>query len=120
MSYQKDRDEFIGAMVEEMESIGRTLPPENRKGDGVTLARQILRDASTMQRLAEEACNRELSGRERNNEEVCGQRIADLCRPYGIKANFNGDPRGAVVKLILPSGRWNSFGGQEDGYCVPT
>ena len=30
------------------------------------------------------------------------------------------DPRGAVVKLILPSGKWNSWGGAEDGYCVPT
>lgn len=31
-----------------------------------------------------------------------------------------GDPRGCCVKLLLPSGRWNSMGGAEDGFCVPT
>lgn len=31
---------------------------------------------------------------------------------------FSGDPRGATVKLILPSGESNSFGGE--GWIVPT
>lgn len=48
------------------------------------------------------------------------QRIKDACKPYGIKPIFSGDPRGACVKLILPSGKHNSFGGEEHGYCVPT
>lgn len=39
----------------------------------------------------------------------------------GNKATlFEGDPRGACVKLILPSGRNNSWGGAEEGFCVPT
>jgi hypothetical protein len=31
---------------------------------------------------------------------------------------FTYDPRGATVKLHLPSGATNSFGGE--GWCVPT
>jgi len=48
------------------------------------------------------------------------RRICTACEPWGIKPHFSGDPRGACVKLILPSGRWNSFGGAEEGFCVPT
>lgn len=48
------------------------------------------------------------------------QRIEAACKPWGIVPTFSGDPRGACVKLVLPSGRWNSAGGAEDGYCVPT
>ena len=183
MSYQKDRDEFIGVMVEEMESIGRTLPPEDRKGDGVGLARLILRNASTIQRCEEAACSSEAADRDRvqcpavksgkESDCVCEcyewtlwktprkwiqfdteaealavlssnphpgakvskhcdtprvqveilrarQRIEAACKPWGIVPNFQGDPRGACVKLLLPSGRWNSMGGAEDGFCVPT
>ena len=47
------------------------------------------------------------------------QRIEAACKPWGIVPNCSGDPRGCVVKLLLPSGRWNSWGGKEDGFCVP-
>ena len=40
--------------------------------------------------------------------------------PPGWEADFNGDCRGgAVLKVKLPSGRWNDFGGPPL-YCVPT
>jgi hypothetical protein len=73
-----------------------------------------------MQRLAVEACNRELTDGEKRQDDRCQLRIEAACTPWGIKPTFNGDPRGNVVKLLLPSGRWNSWGGKEDGYCVPT
>jgi hypothetical protein len=149
MSYQKDRDEFIGVMIEEMEAIGRTLPPEDRKGDGVGLARLILRNASTIQSCETQVCSSEAADRDRvpcpaiksgdNADCACDryqgnhcdtprvqvsslrarQRIEAACKPWGIKPNFSGDPRGCCVNLILPSGRYNSWGGAEDGFCVP-
>ena len=118
MSYQKDRDEFIGQIVTEVMAKGGT------NNQGVDLARLILRNASTMQRLAERRCSVEMSEAQAKREEAqdaaCQARIAKACEPWGIKPNFNGDPRGACVKLILPSGRYNSWGGAEDGFCVPT
>jgi hypothetical protein len=48
-------------------------------------------------------------------------RTADLVTaavaPYGITPIFQGDPRGAVVKLRVPSGYTNDMG--REGVCVP-
>ena len=118
MSYQKDRDEFIGVIVEE--TWNRTKGRQGSLNDAIDLARLILRNAGTVQRLAEVMCNREPTNRECRQDEKCAQRIREACKPWGIKPNFSGDPRGACVKLILPSGRHNSWGGPEEGFCVPT
>ena len=118
MSYQKDRDEFVAVVSAEVEAKGGTT------NDGVDLARLILRNAATMQRLAERACSVDMGEKqaaiEEKQDERCQERIRKACEPWGIKPNFQGDPRGAVVKLLLPSGRWNSWGGREDGFCAPT
>ncbi len=99
------RDEFIAIMTAE----------------GISLAdiRAILRDAATVQRLAVEACNRELSSAEvKRDAEACA-RIVKRAQRWGCSATFNGDPRGACVKLRVPSGRNNDWGG--GGWiCVPT
>ena len=118
MSYQKDRDEFIGVIVEE--TWNRTKGNGGSLEDAIALARSILRDAATIQRHAINECNREVTPGEVTRAEDCQRRILEACKPWGIKPNFGGDPRGACVKLILPSGRYNSWGGPEDGYCVPT
>lgn len=44
--------------------------------------------------------------------------VIELCKPFGIGVDFQRDPRGASVKLKLPSGRTNDWG--REGYCVPT
>lgn len=40
-----------------------------------------------------------------------------LLKPYRVSAVFKGDPRGAVVKLKVPSGRTDD--GEQEGLCVP-
>lgn len=119
-SYQKDRDAFVGVVTGVVVSHPREFPQWSRNNAGVELARLILRNAATLQRLAEAACERELTGRELVQEGRCQRRILDACTPWDIRATVGGDPRGAVVKLILPNGEWNSWGGPESGYCVPT
>ena len=44
-------------------------------------------------------------------------RVRALCQRHGLTPIFDGDPRGAVLKLKVPSGRTND-GGRE-GVCVP-
>ena len=51
--------------------------------------------------------------RDRRNEE----KITELLKPYKCYPIFNGDPRGAVVKIQVPSGRTNDFA--QEGICVP-
>ncbi len=180
MSYQHDRDEFIGVIVSELPHDGSA---QHTYKQGVALARLILRNAATIRRCATDACSSEAADRDRvqcpavksgrdadcacdcykwtlwfsprkwahfdteaealavlNSNPKPGavvtqhcdtprvqieimrarQRIERACQPWGIKPNFSYDPRGACVKLLLPSGRWNSWGGKEEGYCVPT
>ena len=121
MSYQKDRDEFVAVIVEE---ISGKPSPVIAIGEGCKLARLILRNAATIQRLAVEDCNRQISDGERKQRADAESRIVTACDQCGtnsrrIKPTFNGDPRGCCVKLLLPSGRWNSWGGAAAGYCVP-
>ena len=118
MSYQRDRDEFVGVVVAEVIRGGFRVRGSERQG--TELARLILRNAATLQRLGIDGCNRELTPGEKKQDEDCEQRIRLACERFGIEPTFSGDPRGAVVKLLLPSGRWNSFGGPECGFCVPT
>lgn len=110
-SYQREREEFIATMV----------------GEGMDLhtARLILRDAATVQRYAAEACNRELAKSERKREAEAMRRIAlriHVLRGHqqgpNWRVKFGGDPRGACVKIKVPSGRSNDWGGE--GVCVPT
>ena len=43
--------------------------------------------------------------------------VRALCQRHGLTPIFSGDPRGAVVKLKVPSGRTNDWG--HTGICVP-
>lgn len=44
--------------------------------------------------------------------------IREECQRFNVIPSFDGDPRGACVKLKVPSGRNNSYGG--GGWiCVP-
>jgi len=104
-SARENREEFIARMTEE----------------GVTLedSRKFLRYAATAQRLAVTACNRELSHTEERRDEANDSRIDALAGKYRFSVR-HGDPRGYAISLILPSGRFNSFGGAECGWGVPT
>ena len=45
------------------------------------------------------------------------RQVTALCQPLKIVPDFSGDPRGAVLKLQVPSGRTNDWG--REGVCVP-
>jgi hypothetical protein len=105
MSYQKDRDMFIAVMT----------------GEGVPLetSRLILRGAATINRLSVDQCNRALSDKEKRIMENAANRMAERLNPYDIKVTTSGDPRGYTTKLLLPSERYNTWGGAESGWGVP-
>ena len=50
-------------------------------------------------------------------QEKLQARVTKLLAPYKVTPVFNGDPRGAVVKLKVPSGRTDDWG--RTGVCVP-
>ena len=132
MSYQADRDEFIARMAKE--------------GLPVDTARRLLRYATTLHRLAEASCNGDWpcdngerkvefcprceSGMVKSmfrrsgagSERVCLDcRTAELVKaslPEGFVPVLGGDPRGAVLRVKVPSRTTNDWG--RDGICVPT
>ena len=105
MSYTRDREEFCHVMAGESMSL--------------PTCRQIMRDARTVQRYAEAECNRLPTARETSRAGAARLRIEEATRTLGIGVEFSGDPRGACVKLRLPSGRGNDWGGI-GLHCVPT
>ena len=132
MSQQQDRADFLLAFCYQASSHPVT-PKQTARAtvidmraasggdhDGHTAALRILADANTVQRLAVEACNRELSKREEKQTAHAEARIRRRALYAGAEVDLNGDPRGAVVKLRFPTGfPANSFGGG-GWYCVPT
>ena len=73
----------------------------------------IARTARALHRLYEHACNRELSPNEKKRTKLHETRVR-TCATWlgGIPVIFNGDPRGAPVRLVLPTGETNDFGGE--------
>ena len=79
--------------------------------------RLLMRQAATLQRLAETACNRELTEREIRRQEKIQMDLIAILAPHDCEATFSGDPRGCVVKIQVPDGYTNDFG--NEGICVP-
>lgn len=119
MSYQKERESFIARIVSESCNVGGNIRT------ATALARGILRDAATHNRIAEAECSIEMSEREAarvaRQSEACERRIvarlAELGPGFSV-AEFSGDPRGATVKIRVPSGYGDSWGDRSH-YCVP-
>lgn len=123
---QRDRDEFIAIA--------------SREGIPLDVARKVLRHSATLHRLSEAACSGDwpCDNGERRTKEcpecqsgyapssfrkgVCPDcrtqaLVRGLLAPHNVTPIFNGDPRGAVVKLRVPSGATDDWG--REGICVP-
>ena len=105
MSWLQERESFFYQMAKE----GMPEPD----------VRRVLRLAQTIQRHAVDACNRQTTDAENRRAVVA------LTKLLGIVGGLqwpgplvHGDPRGACVKLRVPSGKTNDGG--NEGICVPT
>lgn len=105
MKNTKDKLEFVYAMA--------------KHSNATTLNEcvKLMRCAATLQRLAETACNRELTVTEIRTEERIQLDVIAILAPHDCEAKFGGDPRGCVVKIVVPDGYTNDFG--NEGICVP-
>lgn len=133
MSYQAERDAFIARMSQE------GLPLEN--------TRRLLRYATTLHRLAEASCNGDwpcdngeravifcprceggmVKSMFRRSSKEPGVKVCVDCRtgelvsnalPDGFAPIINGDPRGALLMIKVPSESTNDWG--QRGIYVPT
>jgi hypothetical protein len=80
--------------------------------------KRLLHYGATVKRLAELACNRELTPSEIRKDEKIQMDILAICAPHDCEVKFGGDPRGCTVKIAVPDGYTNDWG--KEGICVPT
>jgi len=94
------------------------------EGMAPTYSRIILGAAAAYQRMAEVECGRDLTDDERMAERRAENTIRRVIKEMqlgvdpGFGVVFCGDPRGACVKIKVPSGRTDDWG--QTGICVPT
>lgn len=115
---QKQRQEFIRKLAEHIgnrESL-------NFFDDITPLAEKLMRYGATYCRIQEAYCNDPMSdeqqARMERKEQSLEKLISDVCQTLGAKAVFQGDPRGATVKISVPDGFTDDWG--RTGICVPT
>lgn len=114
MSRAKDREQFVMTMV-------KAFPKDAHRA--LRVAGLLMRHAKTHGRIQERWCSEEMSEsltrRVERREKQIEALITRHAESLGCKVHFDGDPRGYTVKLFLPTGDWNTWGGKESGYGVP-
>lgn len=86
----------------------------------------LIRLARRYAKIQERWCNEDMSGTPGLEERVKAQEsrlkteILEVAKQIpGVKGvKFTGDPRGYCVRLHLRSGKYNTWGGLEDGYGI--
>lgn len=112
MSATRDRLELVAVLTREL--------PGQPVGVVVELAQAVMRHGHRHGGLACALCNGviEQDEYERRQGKI-RDKLTGLLGVLGIGVKFGGDPRGFTVKLLLPSKRSNTWGGEEDGWGVP-
>ncbi len=83
------------------------------------IAEELLGYAERLHRYSEADCNVGLNDSQRKRVETLRSKIKAIVELLGWTMNhFNTDPRGFAVYLKLPDGRYNSWGGQENGFGI--
>lgn len=99
--------------------------PELNHHDLVAYCNTLLNGATILQAMNSMACSDRLDlvdGSEDGSNPTCdefGRKLCTFCFEYlGLRAELNGDPRGAPIKIVVPEGMGNSWGSRSL-YCVP-
>lgn len=105
-TYQEERERFVDRWA--------------RNGGAYHQARGILKHAKTIDRAATSECNGTLTRRQKLAAARAECTIAEICEKQGFSVHFGGDPRGYTTKIAFPDGSYNSWGGVDEGWGVPT
>jgi len=107
----RDRDETIAQFCAHVQARGLGVPIDMIIKDVDWLHRQ----ETTLHRLAETACNRELTDAEIKKQATIESRVSALLGCYDIPVRFEGDPRGGTIRMRFASGASNNWGGEDWG-----
>lgn len=108
------------AYAEFLVRLARHFTMKNIPGDVHLAAQKLTALSSRYERLQELACNRSLTPKEIKEELTLEEKFRELAVKLKLPFKFGGDPRGYTVKCFLADGSYNTWGGKEEGYGVPT
>lgn len=103
----KRRDEAIDAFMQE---FGLDFRP------AADVIDKLLVFGRRAQRNAENLCNVEGAVDRRDNIRKAVAKVLKDSNLDFLKFKVGGDPRGYCLKIIMPSGRHNTWGGAEEGW----
>lgn len=125
---KKEREEFVAVLTRACPQVGAIHVAQ--------VAGRLMRHGATYARLQEDSCNGHpiqsqygadiaLVGRLQEKwdkrieaeSERMEKLLATAAQELGLVANFEGDPRGYTVKLMMPDGKSNNLG---EGFGIPT
>lgn len=113
MTRREERHQFFDAIRSELSAMSW-----RKCSDLVyTMQMKAKQYATIQERWCSEEMTDETTARLEKREANIEKWFITTLQPFGITPDFSGDPRGAVVKLKLPSGRTDDWG--QTGLCVP-
>lgn len=105
-----ERQDFIRRVVTASTEIGKIS-----KTKATALAVELWNMGPRSARLAENACNRELTERENKRDDAMDARVKAIGEELGLKAYRQGDPRGWTIRVEVGKALANCFDGETCG-----
>ena len=112
MSKAHDREVFMHKMVEE-------FTPVVGMKEAFKYGLELMRLAKKKERYNLLHCNVGLTPYQEKMDEKIDTQVQDIAKKLQTTIKIGGDPRGYALKVLLPSGGYNTWGGPEDGYGIP-
>ncbi len=121
---QKEREEFVSLIAHHAGEFVQYIAPNNRPLPYCSVfqfAQRLMRYGATLGRIAENQCNGyDRTGRgdydekwaaaDERKEERIQKKVTVLCAAFGCTPVFQGDPRGATLKIRTPNCRCGHSG----------
>ena len=116
---RKEREEFVSLIMQHVEIGG---------WDGkFSLSQRLMRYGATYAGIQERQCNghqdrqgywdEKAATKDERKEERIRDKVIKLCKEFDCVPEFQGDPRGATIKIMVPDGFTNDWA--QVGICVP-
>jgi hypothetical protein len=130
MSYTKQQIEEYNRIEEKFCTV---LPEDTPMSTIRNILNKLHRYETTLQRINENDCNghprmkteirdgkmyrfevedERWVARDAKKEASIQKRVVELLEPYNIKVQFNGDPRGGAIRMLLPDHTSNGWDGE--------
>jgi hypothetical protein len=106
----------IKKLTEQQDFIRRVVTASKLpKAKSTELAMELWEMGPRSARLAENACNRELTARENKIDNLLDARVEAIGEELGLRTYRQGDPRGWTIRVVVGKELSNNWDGESVG-----